>query len=892
LNWRYLSRRIAGRLGSRKQERADCELIKRSGLFDRAWYLAQCRKHTRPPSNPILDYVRRGTREGLTPNPLFDGEWYLDRYPDVRAVGANPLVHYLICGAIEGREPGPFFDTEYYLSEHPELNSPQGAPDGEINAPPLAPLDSARINENASPVEFIDRSIISPPRHINPLVHYLENGCHEGVLPFDPTHLLGGMKIAVIVHLFYADLWIEIASRLRSIPIDFDLFVSVPLENAGELRTLVLRDYSQARVLEVPNAGRDVGAFFTVLPAVLAGDYTVLCKLHTKRGSEYPKVWRDLLLRGLLANKMLVTKILHAFACDSELKLAGAREVYLSGTTQMAQNQARVEEIVRLLYPGQPIPTNWGFFAGTMFWARPGLFRSLSQCGDRALSFEDDNTRNDGQLAHAFERLFGLLATAEGAHIGLTDIAGRHPLGGAIHVTKAPGQPWEGSFLRFLKDRAVSLKAGQGVVGDAESRAGPKGVATRVEQVRLGIQFRAVHHVARAKARFPRSSRHVLRGLKLAWWMASLQVAPRLRDVYFKRMQARLVASSPLFDREWYLERYPEVRVARADPALHYVMAGAAGDRDPSPRFNAAWYLSYYPDVAVSGVNPLVHYLRHGVKEGRHARASEIVIGKVTDAALSCRKRPNSGGEVSIFVTHSPDGRLKPHVRHYLEALRRHGISPILIVAADREFDELGDALLSVLDGLYIRQNVGYDFAAWAHILQENPNLLRADILYLINDSTIGPLNEKKFEALLRKVRSSTAAVIGLTDSYEREWHIQSYFIALKSAALSAPALASFMGDIMNLSAKRDVVYAYELRFASLMQAAGLSCKVLFPARKSPYNPSLADWLTLVRSGLPFVKLAALRNASSSFGGTDWRKVLQDEGFDYRLVEQAAALSP
>jgi lipopolysaccharide biosynthesis protein len=143
---------------------------------------------------------------------------------------------------------------------------------------------------------------------------------------------------------------------LRNIPIDFDLFVSVPRENAGALRTLVLRDHPQAQVLEVPNAGRDVGAFFRVLPRVLAGNYSVLCKLHSKKGSEYPEAWRDLLLRGLLANKMLVIRILHAFARDPELALAGAREVYLSGTTQMTQNRDKVEEITRFLYPGRSIP--------------------------------------------------------------------------------------------------------------------------------------------------------------------------------------------------------------------------------------------------------------------------------------------------------------------------------------------------------------------------------------------------------------------------------------------------------------------------------------------------------------------------------------------------------
>jgi lipopolysaccharide biosynthesis protein len=249
-------------------------------------------------------------------------------------------------------------------------------------------------------------------------------------------------------------------------------------------------------------------------------------------------------------------------------------------------------------------------------------------------------------------------------------------------------------------------------------------------------------------------------------------------------------------------------------------------------------------------------------------------------------------------VTHSPDGRLKPHVRHYLASLARHGVHPVLIVAADGEFCAPDADLLALVDGLYVRQNVGYDFAAWAHVLRENRQLLECDILYLVNDSTIGPLSERKFEELLARVRSSESDLVGLTDSYERGWHIQSYFIALKPAALSSPAFWAFIAKVKNLADKKDVVNAYETRFAPTLQAAGLRCEVFFPAHTS-HNPSLMDWRALSGSGLPFVKLAALRSSWSinswrsyswrSFGNAGWRRILQSEGFDCRLAEEALA---
>jgi glycosyltransferase involved in cell wall biosynthesis len=75
--------------------------------------------------------------------------------------------------------------------------------------------------------------------------------------------------------------------------------------------------------------------------------------------------------------------------------------------------------------------------------------------------------------------------------------------------------------------------------------------------------------------------------------------------------------SNPLFDRDWYLRRYPDVEAGATDPYVHYYLHGAAEGRDPSPLFNTNWYLEQNPDVKASGVNPLLHYYLHGAAEGR-----------------------------------------------------------------------------------------------------------------------------------------------------------------------------------------------------------------------------------------------------------------------------------
>ena len=84
-----------------------------------------------------------------------------------------------------------------------------------------------------------------------------------------------------------------------------------------------------------------------------------------------------------------------------------------------------------------------------------------------------------------------------------------------------------------------------------------------------------------------------------------------------------------LFDSKWYLDTNPDVAAAGMNPVIHYVRHGGTEGRDPSKAFDSDWYLSRYPDVAEAGMNPLVHYLRHGVGEGRSPRpAGRSLDGK------------------------------------------------------------------------------------------------------------------------------------------------------------------------------------------------------------------------------------------------------------------------
>ncbi|MCK0753258.1 class I SAM-dependent methyltransferase [Chromohalobacter japonicus] len=82
----------------------------------------------------------------------------------------------------------------------------------------------------------------------------------------------------------------------------------------------------------------------------------------------------------------------------------------------------------------------------------------------------------------------------------------------------------------------------------------------------------------------------------------------------------QVIASSPLFDAEWYLAQYPDVandpKLAR-DPARHYLLFGGYEGRNPGPGFDSNFYQTNNPDVLYRGMNPLLHYMECGEAEQR-----------------------------------------------------------------------------------------------------------------------------------------------------------------------------------------------------------------------------------------------------------------------------------
>lgn len=354
---RYLRYAILGVriLFPTRSEARYARAIKASGLFDREWYLA---------SNPRLPwlcrllperhYVLVGEEVGICPSPDFSPRAYVHLNPDLPA-GIKPFDHYIANGRVVGR------------AAH---DLPAGTA-----APALPPIHAQARPDPAAP-------------------------------------------FAVVLHLYYPEMWEEIASRLRQQHFRFDLFVTLTqtAPDTDATRARILADFPQARIWTLPNHGRDILPFLHLARSEIFAPYAAVCKLHSKKSPHRSDgdSWRHALLEGVIGPATLTERRLQTFLADPAAGLWVADGHKMAGAQWWGPNRKRSAEMlarVGLTLEGQG--TDLVFAAGSIYWIKLAALWALQRLPITSADFEVEMGQVDGTTAHALERVFGLILAAE-----------------------------------------------------------------------------------------------------------------------------------------------------------------------------------------------------------------------------------------------------------------------------------------------------------------------------------------------------------------------------------------------------------------------------------------------------------------------------------------------
>jgi lipopolysaccharide biosynthesis protein len=227
---------------------------------------------------------------------------------------------------------------------------------------------------------------------------------------------------AVVVHVYYPAMWPVIRDRLELVPNgQCDLYVTTPKHN-GEFTRQLASETPGARVLIAPNRGRDILPFLHVASALSRLGYEYVLKLHTKQSPHFDggAVWFETLLTTLLPERADVRARLWDVLHQPSTAMVGPSDHYLALPVNYPANRHHILGILSEV-AGQAAATqvdlhqwDYGFFAGSMFWARFDAIRPLADRYCSVRHFEAEDGQIDGTFAHALERVISLLPQLSG----------------------------------------------------------------------------------------------------------------------------------------------------------------------------------------------------------------------------------------------------------------------------------------------------------------------------------------------------------------------------------------------------------------------------------------------------------------------------------------------
>jgi GT2 family glycosyltransferase/glycosyltransferase involved in cell wall biosynthesis len=215
-------------------------------------------------------------------------------------------------------------------------------------------------------------------------------------------------RVAIIAHIFYIDLWSEIEAYLDKLNISYDLYVTVPHIMANDdIKKLFSKENINVFVSE--NRGRDVLPFLLTMEHIGVDSYKYICKLHTKKTGDSPlgNVWRKLLYFDLLEAES-ATKSLEILESDQSIGQITGRNTILDSKRYAYGNNSKIKFLCNEL--NIEFKEEYTFCGGTMFWSRTSTIAPLVELFKKdRLKFEEERGQKDHTIAHAIERLFGIL---------------------------------------------------------------------------------------------------------------------------------------------------------------------------------------------------------------------------------------------------------------------------------------------------------------------------------------------------------------------------------------------------------------------------------------------------------------------------------------------------
>jgi rhamnosyltransferase len=202
--------------------------------------------------------------------------------------------------------------------------------------------------------------------------------------------------------------------------------------------------------------------------------------------------------------------------------------------------------------------------------------------------------------------------------------------------------------------------------------------------------------------------------------------------------------------------------------------------------------------------------------------------------------------KICLFAHYDKENKVNPFTINYIKILKEFGFEIIFVSTSDILMENELEKIEPYVSIIIIRKNVGYDFGSWATAFSYLKNINKINQIIIANDSVYGPISS--LEYTLNKLKESDCDIWGINDSYEIDYHIQSYFICFKNRSISEGFVNKYFNSINIEKTKQEIINNYEVGLMQLAIKLGYKIEVLCNYNEviQKINPNFSKYETVI----------------------------------------------
>jgi len=212
------------------------------------------------------------------------------------------------------------------------------------------------------------------------------------------------------------------------------------------------------------------------------------------------------------------------------------------------------------------------------------------------------------------------------------------------------------------------------------------------------------------------------------------------------------------------------------------------------------------------------------LSKGRKLRilleAARAAVSSKPPVVLTSPVVSAQGKLLCVFAHFDPLDRVDAHVFHHVKALQAMGADVVFVSSSKHLNEPDREELLKLCHKVILRKNFGYDFGSYRAGLMEMADSHEYEQFVLVNDSVYGPFYDLK--AMFDEMAQRQTDIWAITDSYEYEYHLQSYFLAFNRKTWKHPKFQEFWRKFLHIQNKRGAIHVYEIGLSRIAKKANL----------------------------------------------------------------------